>query len=155
MAQREKMFTLIREGRVFSPRDLGKKDVLVAAGKIAAVCEPSSISTTGIDVDILEASDKLVMPAFVDSHVHILGGGGEGGPTSRAPEITVESIASSGVTTVVGCLGTDCTTRHLESLLSKARALDEEGVETYLFTGGWGVPPMSLTGSIRSESHFD
>jgi beta-aspartyl-dipeptidase (metallo-type) len=145
------MLTLIRGGRVYSPRDLGEKDILVAAGKIAAVTEPSSISLDGVEVDVLEASNRLVMPAFVDSHVHILGGGGEGGPTSRAPEIKVESIVSSGVATLIGCLGTDCTTRHLESLLAKAKALDEEGVDTYVFTGGWGVPPLSLTGSVQSD----
>jgi beta-aspartyl-dipeptidase (metallo-type) len=143
--------TLIRGGRVYSPRDLGKKDILVAAGKIAAVAEPSSISLDGIEVAVLEASNKMVMPGFVDSHVHILGGGGEGGPTSRAPEIKVESIVSSGVSTVIGCLGTDCTTRHMESLLAKAKALDKEGVDAYIFTGGWGVPPLSLTGSVQSD----
>jgi beta-aspartyl-dipeptidase (metallo-type) len=151
MAQRESMLTLIREGRVFSPLDLGKKDILMAAGKIAAVAEPSSISLAGVEVDVLEASNKIVLPAFVDSHVHILGGGGEGGPASRAPEINVESIVSSGVSTVIGCLGTDCTTRHMESLLAKAKALDEEGVDAYIFTGGWGVPPLSLTGSVQSD----
>jgi beta-aspartyl-dipeptidase (metallo-type) len=90
----------------------------------------------------------------VDGHVHILGGGGEGGPASRAPEITLESIVSNGVSTLVGCLGTDCSTRHIESLLSKANGLQAEGIDAYILTGGWGVPPMSITRSVQSDLVF-
>jgi beta-aspartyl-dipeptidase (metallo-type) len=142
---------LIRGGRVFSPQDLGVKDILLASGSIAAVAEPSSISVSGFEIEIVEASGKTVIPGFVDSHVHILGGGGEGGPTSRAPEFAVETAVSSGVSTLIGLLGTDCTTRHLESLLAKAYSLEEEGVGTYVMTGGWGVPALSLTGSVQSD----
>jgi len=143
--------TLIRGGRVFSPHDLGLRDILVASGSIAAVAEPSSISVSGLEIEIIDASGKTVIPGFVDSHVHILGGGGEGGPNSRAPEFAVETAVSSGVSSLVGLLGTDCTTRHLESLLAKANSLEEEGVDTYVMTGGWGVPTLSLTGSVQSD----
>jgi beta-aspartyl-dipeptidase (metallo-type) len=143
--------TLIRGGRVFSPQDLGVRDILFACGSVAAVVEPSSISVNGLEIEIIEASGKTVIPGFVDSHVHILGGGGEGGPTSRAPEFALETAVSSGVSTIIGLLGTDCTTRHLESLLAKANSLEEEGVDTYVMTGGWGVPTLSLTGSVQSD----
>ena len=88
---------------------------------------------------------------MIDSHVHILGGGGEGGPATRAPEITIEDIISCGVTTVIGCLGTDGTTRHMESLLAKARGLSAEGITTYIFSGSYQIPPVTITGSIRSD----
>jgi beta-aspartyl-dipeptidase (metallo-type) len=80
-----------------------------------------------------------------------LGGGGEGGPSTRAPEITVEDIITSGVTTVIGCLGTDGTTRHMESLLAKANGLETEGITTYIFSGSYQIPVVTLTGSLRSD----
>ncbi len=91
------------------------------------------------------------MPGFIDSHVHILGGGGEGGPATRAPEIALEDIVSSGITTVIGCLGTDGTTRHMQSLLAKARGLDTEGITTYIYSGSYQIPVVTITGSIRSD----
>jgi beta-aspartyl-dipeptidase (metallo-type) len=88
---------------------------------------------------------------MVDSHVHILGGGGEGGPATRAPEILIEDIVGSGVTTVIGCLGTDGITRHPSSLLAKARGLQDEGITAYIFVGSYELPVRTLTGSVRSD----
>ena len=145
------MLTLIRQGTVFAPDPLGTKDILVSDGKIAAVSEPDKIHIKGMDFEVVDASEKIIIPGLIDSHVHILGGGGEGGPATRAPEITIEDIISSGVTTVIGCLGTDGTTRHMESLLAKARGLEAEGVTTYIFSGSYQIPPVTITGSIRSD----
>ena len=52
-------------------------------------------------------------------HVHLIGGGGEGGYATRTPEIQLTDITTSGVTTVLGLLGTDGVTRHVASLLAK------------------------------------
>jgi len=145
------MMTLIHQGQVFSPEPLGKKDILIMGSKIGAIKEPGQISIEGLDVQVVDASEKIVIPGFVDSHVHILGGGGEGGPATRAPEITVEDIVSSGVTTVIGCLGTDGTTRHMQSLLAKARGLEVEGISTYIYSGSYQIPVVTITGSIRSD----
>lgn len=145
------MLTLIRQGTVFAPDPLDKKDILISDDKIAAVCEPGQIDIKGIDIKTIEASDKIITPGLIDSHVHILGGGGEGGPATRAPEITVEDIIECGVTTVIGCLGTDGTTRHMESLLARARGLEEEGITTFIFSGSYQIPPVTITGSIRSD----
>jgi beta-aspartyl-dipeptidase (metallo-type) len=145
------VITLIKNGSVYGPEPWGQKDLLLAGGRIAAVAEPGSIKIVGVSIDHVDASGLWVLPGFIDSHVHILGGGGEGGPTSRAPEINLEEIISSGVTTVIGCLGTDGTTRHMESLLAKSRALDAEGISTYIFSGSYEVPPKTITGSIRSD----
>ncbi len=147
----ERMITLIQKGMVFSPLPLGKKDILILDGKIGAISEPGGIKIEGIDVQRIDASEKIVIPGLIDSHVHILGGGGEGGPTTRAPEIKIEDIISSGVTTVIGCLGTDGTTRHMESLLAKARALEREGITTYIFSGSYQIPVVTITGSVRSD----
>jgi len=136
---------------VYAPDSLGKKDIMIMGSKIGAITEPGKIKIEGMDIQVIKASDKIVIPGFIDSHVHILGGGGEGGPATRAPEITVEDIVSSGVTTVFGCLGTDGTTRHMESLLAKARGLEAEGIATYIFSGSYHIPPVTITGSVRSD----
>jgi beta-aspartyl-dipeptidase (metallo-type) len=145
------MLTLIRGAEVFGPEPLGKRDILVAGAIIEAVAEPGRVRLEGLDADIVDATGLAALPGLVDPHVHILGGGGEGGPATRAPEIRVEDIVSSGVTTLIGCLGTDGVTRHMTSLLAKARALEVEGVSTFLFTGSYEIPVKTLTGSVRGD----
>ncbi len=145
------MVILVRGGEIFSPDPLGEKDILILDSKIGAICEPGQIKIAGISIDEVDASGKRIFPGFIDSHVHILGGGGEGGPSTRAPEITVEDIITNGVTTVIGCLGTDGTTRHMESLLAKANGLETEGITTYIFSGSYQIPVVTLTGSLRSD----
>jgi beta-aspartyl-dipeptidase (metallo-type) len=145
------MMILIQQGQVFAPEPLGKKDILILGSKIGAVKEPGLIRIEGLDVQVVNASEKIVIPGFVDSHVHLLGGGGEGGPATRAPEIAVEDIISWGVTTVIGCLGTDGTTRHMESLLAKARGLEAEGITTYIYSGSYHIPVVTITGSVLSD----
>lgn len=145
------MISLIQNGNIFAPMPLGKKDVLILDNKIGAISQPGKIKIGGVNVQTINASGKIITPGFIDSHVHILGGGGEGGPATRAPEITVEDILSSGVSTVIGCLGTDGTTRHMESLLAKARGLEEEGITTYIFSGSYEIPVVTITGSVRSD----
>ena len=145
------MITLIRGGQVFAPEPLGPKDVLLAGGVIEAVADPGRLKTDGLETEIVDAAGKSVLPGLIDPHVHILGGGGEGGPATRAPEIRIEDIVASGVTTVIGCLGTDGVTRHMTSLLAKARALEIEGVSTFVFAGSYDVPVRTLTGSVRSD----
>lgn len=145
------MLTLIRGAEVVAPEPLGRRDILLAGGVIEAVAEPGRLGLAGLDAEVVEAKGRTLVPGLVDPHVHILGGGGEGGPTTRAPEIRIEDIVASGVTTVIGCLGTDGVTRHMTSLLAKARALDLEGISTFIFAGSYDVPVRTLTGSVRSD----
>ncbi len=145
------MLTLIRNGSVIAPQPLGPQDILVAGERIVAVADPGTISTSGLEVDEIEASGLFVLPGMVDSHVHPLGGGGEGGPATRAPEIRIEDIVGSGVTTIIGLLGTDGITRHPSSLLAKARGLEDEGITAYIYVGSYELPVQTLTGSVRSD----
>lgn len=145
------MFKLISQVKVLSPEDQGVKDILIAGEKIAAIEEPRKIKIEGLEVELIDGSGLIALPGFIDPHVHILGGGGEGGPATRAPEIRVEDCASAGVTTVIGCLGTDSITRHLSSLLAKARALEIEGLSTWIYAGAYSLPAPTITGSVRSD----
>jgi len=145
------MLTLLTGGKVYAPSFLGKKDILIAGSQILSVNDPGEINIQGLDVDQIDVSEKIITPGLIDSHVHITGGGGEGGPETRAPEIKVEDIVSSGVTTVIGCLGTDSLTRHMESLYAKAKGLEKEGISTYIFSGSYEIPTTTLTGSIKRD----
>ena len=96
---------IIRQIEVFADY-LGKMDVLIAGGKILAV-EEQLEGGYEVEVEELSGEGKVLTPGFIDCHFHILGGGGEGGYQNRTPEVTLSQLTTAGVTTVVGCLGTD------------------------------------------------
>ncbi|MDT8715859.1 beta-aspartyl-peptidase [Clostridium sp. 19966] len=135
---------LVKNAEIYSPEYLGKKDVVIAGGKIEEIGGNIEISKSFSNVEVIDGEGKYLFPGFIDSHVHILGGGGEDGFHSRTPEINLSDITSAGITTVVGCLGTDSVTRDMRSLLAKARALEEDGITTYIFTGSYDIPVRSM-----------
>lgn len=100
---------------------------------------------------VVDLEGRRLVPGLLDVHVHLLGGGGEGGPTTRVRRMTLPDFAAAGVTTVVGLLGTDCVTRTLPDLLATARGLEEEGLTALCYTGGYDVPPPTVTGSCRGD----
>ncbi len=141
---------LIRNAKVYAPEFLGVKDVLIGGGKILKIAE-NLPAEEAYDVKVIDGEGKVLMPGLIDAHVHILGGGGEGGAKTRTPEIMLTDITKGGVTTVVGCLGTDGCTRTMSNLLAKAKGLEEEGITTYVYTGSYQVPVRTLTGSMMDD----
>lgn len=144
------MIKLIKKVKVFSPKPLGVLDVLIADGRIAGL----NTEIDGLDYDGVEVIDgrgKVLIPGFIDGHVHILGGGGEGGYRTRTPELMLSDLILGGVSTVVGCLGTDGISRSMESLVAKAYALREEGASAYIYTGSYRLPLQTLTGSVQRD----
>lgn len=151
LVKENQMFTIVRGGQVFAPELLGVKDILIAGEAIAAIADPGSLEIRGVKAEEIDADGAWVLPGIVDAHVHLLGGGGEGGPATRAPEIRVEDIVANGVTTVIGLLGTDGLTRNMNALLAKARGLECEGISAWVFVGSYEVPVQTITGSVRSD----
>ena len=145
---------LIRGAYLFSPDDMGAQDVLVGGGKILAIGDGVPSGLAGGIIEEVDASGLLLLPGFIDSHVHITGGGGIGGPELRNRDILLGSITSAGVTTVIGMIGFDCVTRTMEELIAKTRALNFEGITAYALTGGYEVPTPTLTGSVRRDLAF-
>ncbi len=145
------MIKLIKNAKVYTPKYLGEKDILVAGDYIAAIEDTIQLTASPDLIEVIDGSGKLLFPGFIDGHVHILGGGGEGGYKTRTPEIMLSDLIVGGVTTVVGCLGTDGITRSMESLIAKAKGLEEEGITTYVYTGSYRLPIKTLTESVQKD----
>jgi beta-aspartyl-dipeptidase (metallo-type) len=140
---------LLRNVDTFTPAPAGRTDILIAGGRIIRV--EAGLSVPDGFCDVVEGSRWLAVPGFIDGHVHLMGGGGEGGYATRTPELALSDAIRGGVTTVVGCLGTDGVTRSGEGLLAKARGLEEEGLSTFIYTGYYAVPVQGITGSIERD----
>ncbi len=141
---------LIKNAKVYAPWYLGEKDVLITGSKIGLISEGIDFSSS-LKGKIIDGNNKILVPGFIDNHVHITGGGGEGGFRTRTPEITLTDITRSGITSVIGCLGTDGTTRTMTNLLAKAHGLEEEGISTFIYTGSYEIPVRTITGSIVDD----
>lgn len=144
------MLTLIKNTEVYAPDYIGKKDVLITDRRIAKVAEQINLPKVEW-IQHIDGTEKILTPGFIDGHVHITGGGGEGSFRSRTPELMLSDATTSGVTTIVGVIGTDGTTRTMTNLVAKARALREEGITTYIHTGSYQVPVRTLTGKIEDD----
>ena len=150
------MLTLIENGDVYAPEHLGKQSILLVDGKVGLIgdVDRDAVEALGIDVDRIDASDCYVCPGFIDPHEHLLGGSGEEGFATQTPEIQLSEIVCAGITTVVGTLGVDTTMKTMAGLLAKAKALREEGLTAYLWSGGYNVPSVSIMASVREDMMF-
>ncbi|HYK71696.1 MAG TPA: beta-aspartyl-peptidase [Pseudoneobacillus sp.] len=145
------MLTLIKNGEIFAPQYLGKKDILIVDNKIGYIQDEIQVPENFVNINLIDATGKYIVPGFIDAHVHIIGGGGEGSYRTRTPELQLSDATSSGITTIVGVIGTDGTTRTMSSLIAKARALEEEGISCYVQTGSYQIPVKTLTGKIEDD----
>ncbi|MGI9260546.1 MAG: beta-aspartyl-peptidase [Woeseiaceae bacterium] len=147
------MLKLLSNARVFAPEELGLRHVLVAAGRIVAVSDnKDDLSAAGATE--FDLGGARLVPGFIDGHAHVTGGGGESGFSSRVPPVPLGRFTRAGITSVVGVLGTDDTTRDTRGLLAQTRALRDEGIGAWCHTGGYHVPPVTLTGSVRDDIVF-
>lgn len=144
------MITLFKNANLYSPYKEGTKDVLVAANSIVAIAKDIHLSGS-MDIQTIDCEGKYLVPGIIDAHVHITGGGGEGGPASMMPELDIQMMIDGGVTTVVGCLGTDGITRSVESVLMKVKSIRAKGMSAWMYTGSYQVPPPSILGDIKKD----
>lgn len=145
---------LLKNANVYSPDAIGLQHLLIGGGEILYMGEVLPTLDPLLDVAELDLEGQALLPGFIDAHTHITGGGGEAGFSTRVPAVPLSQFTQAGVTTAVGLLGTDDITRSTESLLAQVYALREEGLSAYCYTGGYHLPPTTLTGSIRTDMVF-
>lgn len=143
--------TLIKNARVHAPEPLGINDILLVNDKIAAIAPNIGLPACLEPALVLDAEGRAATPGFIDAHVHITGGGGEAGFHSQVPPLPLSEPVSGGVTTIGGLLGTDGVTRHVDNVLAKACSLEEEGLSTFIMTGGYPLPSPTITGSVTRD----
>src|SRR3954470_24898375 len=150
------MLTLIQNGEVFAPERLGRKDVLIANQSIELIgsVDRRKLDALGVEHEVIDATGCVVTPGLIDPHEHLLGGSGEGSLAKQSPMLFVDEICRAGITTVVGTLGVDTTMKTLAGLLARVKALKEEGLSAYLWTGGYNVPPTTMLGDVRQDMMF-
>lgn len=142
---------LVKNANIYAPESIGKKDILIGAGKLLAIEDSIEAHSHFQTIDL---EGKIVTPGIIDQHIHIIGAGGKHGFSSMTPEIMMTNLVSCGTTTVVGLLGTDGSTRGIKTLYAKCKALDMEGMTAYMYTGYFGLEPMHITTNVQEEMIF-
>ncbi len=145
------MLTLLRNADVYAPASLGRHHVLVAAERVVWMGADLATLPAELGAEEVDLHGARLVPGFIDAHVHLTGGGGEAGPQTRVPPIPLSLFTLGGVTTAVGVLGTDDYTRGPIGLVATARALVDDGLSAWCHTGGYHVPPATVTGSVRGD----
>ena len=143
---------LIKQAGVHAPAFLGTADVLLSGDRILSIAQsidPPEIA--GVAVEIIEADGMMLAPGLIDSLAHVTGGGGEGGFGERTSPLVAEQALAAGVTTVIGCLGTDGITRSHIDLVATTRALEARGLSGFCLTGSYALPARTVTGSVESD----
>jgi beta-aspartyl-dipeptidase (metallo-type) len=145
------MIELLRNAELYDPGPQGRRNLLVASERIVWVGDQLPSLDRSLGVRETDLGGRRVIPGLIDGHVHLTGGGGEAGPNTRVPPLTLSRLTSGGVTTAIGVLGTDDVVRTPAELVTVARGLIEEGLSAWCYTGGYHVPPVTATGSVRSD----
>lgn len=133
-----------------APADLGAQELLVGGGKVLAIGPDLSTAAQALGARDIDAPGRVI-PGLIDQHMHFTGGGDGDGSLARMPELSFTDIASAGITTAVGLLGSEVEAKNLNQLLRKANELDRQGLTAFIYTGSMQLPGPFLTSSIRSD----
>jgi beta-aspartyl-dipeptidase (metallo-type) len=145
------MLTIIENAAVYAPEPRGHATLVIGGGKLLYCGAGPLQLDQRLVAERMDVEGAAVVPGFIDAHVHVTGGGGEDGFSTQALPVPLSGFTSAGVTSVVGLLGTDDETRSTASLVARTRALREEGLSAWCWTGGYHLPATTLTGSIRRD----
>ncbi len=146
------MIRLIRNARVFRENAWRRSDILIAGQRIEAIDDALNCEFPGMEV--IDAYGMRAIPGYIDQHVHVTGGGGEGSFITQVPPLRLSEPVCAGVTSLVGLLGTDGTTRSVANLVAKTKALKEFGMSAWCLTGNYRYPSPTLTGSVMDDITF-
>jgi len=145
------MVQLLLNASVYSPQFLGARHLAIAGGEVVWMGEDPPQISAELIAETVDLEGRRLVPGLIDGHVHATGGGGESGSASRVPALGISRYTAGGITSVVGLLGTDDLTRTTGDLVTRVRGLREEGLSAWCYTGGYHLPPTTLTGSLRGD----
>ena len=141
--------TLFLNAELYDPEPRGRLHLLVGGERVLWVGR--EVPAIGVPVEEHDLGGRRVIPGLIDCHVHLTGGGGEAGPETRVPPVALSRMTTGGVTTAIGVLGTDDAIRTPGELVTVARGLNAEGLTAYCMTGGYHLPPATITGNVRRD----
>ena len=147
------MLTLLKNTKLYSPDKRGMKDILIANNKIIAI-ENNLSEFENKYTKVIDAEGKIVTPGLIDQHIHVIGAGGKEGFASMTPEVKLSELIACGTTTVNSLLGTDGKARNIKTLYAKVKALSQEGISAYMFSGYYGMDTVTITDSIQGDMLF-
>ena len=84
---------LFKNADLYAPEHKGIKQILTVNDKIIAVEDEISADLPGLEV--IDLNGAIVTPGLIDQHIHVTGGGGEGGPLTRAPELNFSELVDA------------------------------------------------------------
>ena len=145
---------LIRNADVHAPEPLGVQHLLLGGGKVLWMGNDLPALPATLAVEVTDLEGRRLIPGLIDGHVHVTGGGGEAGFGSRVPAPFLSRYTRAGVTSVVGLLGTDDAARSTRELVASIHGLREQGLNAWGYSGGYHLPPTTLTGSVRGDIVF-
>ena len=148
------MLTLLRHADLYAPHAVGLRDLLIGGGQVLAIGKNLPALGGAEAVEEVDLEGRRVVPGLVDCHVHVTGGGGEDGFASRVPPLALSRFVRAGITSCVGVLGTDGSTRTMRELVATTLGLREQGLSAWCYTGSYQYPPITLTGSVRDDIVF-
>ena len=146
--------TLIRNADVYAPESLGVQQLLLGGGRILWIGSELPSLPAALTVEMIDLEGRRLIPGLIDGHVHVTGGGGEAGFSTRVPAPLLSRYTRAGVTSVVGLLGTDDVARSTRELVASIHGLREQGLNAWGYSGGYHLPPTTLTGSVRGDIVF-
>ena len=142
---------LLRDAEVYAPAHLGRQHLLLGGGRILWMGPDAPTLPAEWPIETIPLDGARLIPGLIDAHVHVTGGGGEAGFATRVPPLPLSRFTTAGVTTVVGLLGTDDVARGPRELLATVYGLREQGLGAFAWSGGYHLPPATLTGSVASD----
>ncbi|MFC4050382.1 amidohydrolase family protein [Actinomadura syzygii] len=172
--------TLLRNGLVIDtdpvPTVLGRADVLVRDGLIAAVGPGLDAPP---DADVIDATGRLVLPGFVDTHRHAWQAGvrailpdatlpdylrrilGELAPRYRPDDVFAGTLAGalecldSGITTLVDWSNIQLGPGHTEASVAALRDSGIRAVFGYCYGGDGDLDALAAETARVRRAHFD
>ena len=145
---------IVKNCDVWTPEHAGVTDVTVLDGTVVSLEKDAWKELRAshcVEWTEVDGTGLTCAPGLVDIHCHFGGAGGEGGAVYRTPPLQLSDLTTAGITTAVGLLGTDGFCRSLRELLMKTRALTDEGISAWMWTGSYQIPGPTLTGDAASD----